>query len=170
VRDTQGEPIIGANVMVKGTGIGSATDINGNYTLTVPGSSDALQVSYIGMKDIEVPITGSVVNITMGKMWQPGRSSGCWLWHDEKSDLTGSISSVSSDRITSIGTSSVMGALQGASACGYYYQFYQTGCFVQHSDSWTKLITGGSPLYVVDGVIVGDIDFLNLRYRKDRCA
>lgn len=52
VRDTQGEPIIGANVMVKGTGIGSATDINGNYTLTVPGSSDALQVSYIGMKDI----------------------------------------------------------------------------------------------------------------------
>ncbi|MDD3787868.1 MAG: carboxypeptidase-like regulatory domain-containing protein, partial [Petrimonas sp.] len=65
VKDTRGEPIIGANVMVKGTNIGAATDIDGNYSLTAPNSATTLQVSYIGMKDIEVPITGNTVNITM---------------------------------------------------------------------------------------------------------
>lgn len=163
VRDTQGEPIIGANVMVKGTGIGSATDINGNYTLSVPGSADALQVSYIGMKDIEVPITGSVVNITMEEdVASLEEVVVVGYGTMKKSDLTGSISSVSSDRITSIGTSSVMGALQGASAgVDIITNSTRPGASFNIQIRGQNSLQGGNPLYVVDGVIVGDIDFLN---------
>lgn len=65
VKDNFGDPIIGANVMVKGTAIGAATDLDGNYSLDAPANAKTLQVSYIGMRDIEVAISGSVVNITM---------------------------------------------------------------------------------------------------------
>src|SRR5690554_6836099 len=65
VSDAQGEPIIGANVRVVGTSSGAATNIDGYYTLSVPSSATRLHVSYIGMKDIEVNITGNVVNIVM---------------------------------------------------------------------------------------------------------
>ena len=65
VMDNGGEPIIGANVMVKGHNIGAATNIDGDYSLVAPESATALTVSYIGMRDIEVAITGNVVNIVM---------------------------------------------------------------------------------------------------------
>jgi hypothetical protein len=65
VKDTSGEPVIGANVRVKNTTIGTATDINGNYTLVVPASANTLVATYIGMKEVEVPITSNVVDITM---------------------------------------------------------------------------------------------------------
>ena len=65
VKDTNGEPIIGANVMVKGSSIGTATDIDGHYTLSAPTTATTLLVSYIGMKDMEVAIAGNVINIIM---------------------------------------------------------------------------------------------------------
>ena len=65
VKDTSGEPVIGANVRVKNTTIGTVTDIDGHFTLVVPASANTLVVSYVGMKEVEVPITNDVVDITM---------------------------------------------------------------------------------------------------------
>ena len=57
ITDKSGEPIIGANVVIKGTTNGTITDIDGNYTLDVPVST-ILQISYIGYLTQDVPVNG----------------------------------------------------------------------------------------------------------------
>ena len=57
-----GEPIIGASVMVKGTTIGTVTDIDGKFTLNVPQEGKILQISYVGMNSQEVAVK-PVVNV-----------------------------------------------------------------------------------------------------------
>lgn len=49
-----GEPLVGATVMIKGTGIGTATDLDGNFKLALPPNSDMIVVKYIGFKDVEL--------------------------------------------------------------------------------------------------------------------
>ncbi len=61
-----GEPIVGATIVIKGTTIGASTDIDGNYSLLIPVNASTLQFSFIGMKTQEVQLSGqSVINITM---------------------------------------------------------------------------------------------------------
>ena len=67
VIDDYGEPLIGAGVVVEGNpGIGAVTDLDGHYELSVPESATALHFSYIGQKDVVVPIDGrSVIDVTL---------------------------------------------------------------------------------------------------------
>src|SRR5690349_18281519 len=67
VRDKgNSDPIAGANVQVKGTGIGTVTDDEGKFTLSVPESSNALIFSFVGYVTIEVTIpTSNVVNVSL---------------------------------------------------------------------------------------------------------
>ena len=60
VVDENGEPVIGASILVKGTTIGTVTDIDGNFTLTVPAEGKTLVISYVGMKTQEVPVSPNV--------------------------------------------------------------------------------------------------------------
>lgn len=63
--DTQGVPLIGVNIMVKGSTIGIISDMDGSYSLEVPANS-TLIFSYIGYKTIEIPAgERSVINVTM---------------------------------------------------------------------------------------------------------
>ena len=59
VTDTQDEPIIGATVLVKGTGIGTATDIDGKFSLDIPSNGKTLVVSFIGFDAQEIPVTNN---------------------------------------------------------------------------------------------------------------
>lgn len=59
VKETNGEPVIGASIMVTGTSVGTVTDINGDFTLALPDDAETLSVSYIGMKPIEITLTSS---------------------------------------------------------------------------------------------------------------
>ena len=64
--DSDGNPLPGVNVIVKGTTIGTATDINGKYTLMVPSQNDILVATFIGFISSEVPVgSRSVVDITL---------------------------------------------------------------------------------------------------------
>ncbi len=61
-----GEALPGANVMVKGTTVGTVTDVNGNYTISIPGGSRILQFSFIGYVQQEVPIqNGATINVSL---------------------------------------------------------------------------------------------------------
>lgn len=114
VKDSYGDPIIGVNVMVKGTNIGAATDLDGNYTVSVPENARFFQVSYIGMKDIEVPITGDLVNITMEEdVASLDELVVIGYGTQRRRDLTGSIASVRGDAVTSAPVTNVAQALQG---------------------------------------------------------
>ena len=64
VRDANGEPLIGATVKVKGTNQGTATDVDGKYSIkAAPGST--LVISYIGSAPKEVKVSGSVLDIDL---------------------------------------------------------------------------------------------------------
>ena len=66
VVDNFGDPVIGANVIVKGTTIGNITDVNGTFTVENVPDNAVLQISYIGFKTLEVPVKGQTTfNITL---------------------------------------------------------------------------------------------------------
>ena len=72
VKDTLGEPIIGANVVVKGTTNGTITDIDGNFKLDNVPSNATLVISYIGFKTQEVNVAGKksfTIQLVDGRGW-----------------------------------------------------------------------------------------------------
>lgn len=83
VSDAMG-PIIGANVLEKGTTNGVITDIDGNFALNVkPGAT--IVVSFIGYVSQEIKITNqTTVNITEARLRDVGRSGGCGVRYDEE--------------------------------------------------------------------------------------
>lgn len=164
VKDTLGEPIIGVNVLVKGTTNGTITDFDGNYSLSNVKDEDVLVFSYISYVSQEVKVDArSSIDVVLQEDSQTlDEIVVVGYGTMKKSDLTGSISSVSSERIASIGTSSVMGALQGASAgVDITTNSTRPGAGFNIQVRGQNSLNSGNPLYVVDGVIVGDIDFLN---------
>jgi len=117
VRDTFGEPIIGATVRVKGTTIGTSTDSKGNFTLSVPASATTLHISYVGMKETEVHITGSVVNITMEEDISTLEEVVVVGYGTlRRRDLTGSVSSVDAKTIATVPVASAIEAITGKMA------------------------------------------------------
>lgn len=98
VSDPEGEPLIGVSVLVVGTGSGTTTDVDGNYSLTLPAGHTDLQFSYIGYRTqtLSVPETG-VLNVRLeidALMLEDIVVIGYGT--QRKSDLTGSITNVSS--------------------------------------------------------------------------
>ncbi|KAB4461812.1 hypothetical protein GAN98_13085, partial [Bacteroides thetaiotaomicron] len=66
ISEEDDQPVVGASVLVKGTTMGTVTDIDGKFTISdVPSSSRTLLVSYIGMKSQEIPIKAGVIKIAM---------------------------------------------------------------------------------------------------------
>lgn len=161
VQDNYGEPIIGANVIVKGTTIGAATDLDGNYSLDAPADAKVLQVSYIGMKDIEVPITGSVVNIimeedlsTLEEVVVVGYASTV------RKDLTGSVGSVSGVKLSQVPVTSAAVALQGKiSGVQVTTVDGAPGADINiRVRGGTSVTQSNAPLYIVDGFQVENIN------------
>ena len=114
VIDATGMPIIGANVMVKGTTNGTITDIDGKFTLEV--AKDAiLQVSYIGYMNQEIPVGNkSVLSISLQEDTQKlDEVVVIGYGTMKKSDITGAISSVSEEKIARQAVANVSTALQG---------------------------------------------------------
>ena len=65
VTDTKGEPLPGTTVVVQGTTIGTVTDLEGKYTITIPNNASQLNYSFIGFNSQTLPITGSIVNVAL---------------------------------------------------------------------------------------------------------
>jgi len=160
VKDTYGEPVIGANVMVKGTNIGSATDMNGSYSITAPSSATTLHVSYIGLRETEVPITGNVVNITMEEdVSSLDEVVVIGYGTMKKRDLTGSVSSVNAEIISAVPVASAVEAITGKMA-GVQVMTTEGS---PDAEMRIRVRGGGSitqsndPLFIVDGFPVSTI-------------
>ena len=65
VTDSEGEPIIGATVLATGTTIGVITNIDGEYTISVPSATRTLTFRYVGKNSKDVAITGDVINVVL---------------------------------------------------------------------------------------------------------
>lgn len=157
------DPVIGANVMVKGTMVGTITDFDGNFSIDAkPGQ--VLVFSYMGYKSQEVKATAGPMRITL-------QSDNVLL--DEvvavgygtmkKSDLTGAVSTVSADALQKSPVAGLDQALQGrAAGVTVNANSGQPGAAATIRIRGIGSAIGGSdPIYVVDGVITDNIAFLS---------
>ena len=157
ILDQNGEPIIGANVLVKGTTNGTITDFDGNYELDAPVGS-TLVVSFIGYKTIEVKATAEKQTIklaedteTLDEVIVVGYTT------QRKESLTGAMTTVKSDKLKDVTTPSVENMLNGK-VPGVYVapgsgQPGAGGAVVIRGQA--SLSGSTQPLWVIDGVIVG---------------
>lgn len=153
VADATGEPIIGANVTVKGTTVGTITDIDGNFTLEVGSTDGTLVVSFIGYKSAEAAIKGkSPINVilqedteTLDEVVVVGYGT------QNRKSLTGAISDVKSESLIRSVSTTTAGALSGKIA----------GISTRAKDARPgkgislEIRNMGAPLYVIDGIPYG---------------
>ncbi|HEX7493085.1 MAG TPA: SusC/RagA family TonB-linked outer membrane protein, partial [Bacteroidales bacterium] len=160
------EPLIGVNVSLEGTTVGTITDVAGNYSLVPPGSSATLVFTYIGyvtqkvqfsgQNTIDVKMTSEVLALEEVVVVGYGTA--------RKSDISGSVASVSSKDMLKVAPTNILQGLKGLAA----------GVVISARDgapdgNSTIRIRGvatingtTNPLYVVDGVQVGtNVNFLN---------
>ena len=117
IKDATGEPVIGANVIVKGTTNGTMSDIDGKFSLEVPAGA-VLSISYIGYVAQEIPVKNQTdLNILLkedSEMLDEVVVVGYGV--QKKSDVTGSVTSVSKERLSKLPVTNVLQAVQGAAA------------------------------------------------------
>lgn len=152
-----GEPVIGANVVVKGTTNGSITNFDGEYELTAPIGS-TLSISFIGYKSIEVKATGGLQTIKLDEDSEAlDEVIVVGYTTQRKESLTGSMNNIKSEKLKDITTPSVENLLNGK-VPGVYVapgsgQPGSSGAVVIRGQATLNGTT--SPLWVIDGVIVG---------------
>lgn len=161
VKDTTGEPIIGASIVEKGnTTNGTITDLDGNFSLKVPANATVV-ISYIGMKTQEIAIKGkSKIDVTLSddakaldEVVVIGYGTA------KRKDITGSVASVNSETLAAIPVASATEALQGKMA-GVQITTTEGSPDAQMS---IRVRGGGSitqsnePLFIVDGFPVESI-------------
>ena len=164
VKDATGEVIIGASVVVKGTTIGTITNLDGTFSIQAPADAKSIVFTYVGMQRQEVAISGNIINVVL-KEDAKGLDELIVVGYGSvrKSDLTGSVSSMNAAKITEKGTISVVSALQGSVAGVQVNQSSsRAGAAFDIIVRGQNSVSGSTaPLYVVDGVITSGIDFLN---------
>ena len=158
-----GEPLIGASVNVKGGKAASVTDIDGKYIITVDRNA-TLQFSYIGYNGVEEAVGGrSVINVTLTPTTESlDELVVVGYGVVKKSDLTGSVSSVNGDKLAKTPAASLSNALQGQVAGVTVNSLTgRPGAGAEVRIRGVGSVNGSSPIYVVDGVIADDINFLS---------
>lgn len=165
VSATDGEPLIGASVMVKGTSIGTATDFDGKFTLSVPFGKE-LVVSYIGFVKQEVKIKGNTKELNI-KLAQDSNTLDDLVvvgyGTQKKSVVTAAISQVSEKEISQTAPVRVEDALKGLTAgVTVTTPNGEPGHSNQIRVRGVGTINNSDPLYIVDGMpIEGGLDYLN---------
>lgn len=165
VQDSTGEPLPGATVLVSGTAMGVTTDLNGNFTLTNVNANGTLNVSYVGFNPQSVSINGQTnITITLTEDSETlDEVVVVGYGTMKKSDLTGSVSTVGTEKLNAKGAPSVLENLQGTTPGVNITKSTgraNGGIDVQIRGK-ASINNDTKPIYVVDGVISSDIDFLN---------
>ena len=165
VHDMSGEPIIGASVKVRGTGKGTVTDLNGNFTLEVS-DDQPLVISYIGFDDQTINTQRhSSFDITMKESVQRLDELVVTAYGTQtRRNVSGAMQTIDMDNFKNIPGGQFSQKLQGQIAGVQINQSTGTpgsGMSVKIRGA-ASLSTGANPLYVVDGFpIVGDINNIN---------
>ena len=165
VKDANGEPVIGANVMVKGQSIGTITDIDGRFVLDAPKEA-VLQITYIGYVSQEVKVSGKKeINVvlkedteTLDEVVVIGYGTA------KKSDLTGATTQIKPEALTSSVVGNALESLQGKAAGVAVFNDNKPGASPSIRVRGSGSITASNePLYVVDGfpLMDGNISDLN---------
>lgn len=155
VRDGAGEPVIGANVVQKGTTNGTITDVNGNFSLNAPGSA-TLVVSYLGYATQEVRVNNQ--NQLSIQLSEDSKSLEevvvVGYGTQKKATITGAISTVGGSEVVKTVNENVQNMLTGkATGVRVTQSTAEPGSFNNHLDIRGYNVNGGSDaLVVIDGI------------------
>lgn len=164
VVDERDEPVIGANVMVKGTAKGTITDLDGKFVLSAPKTSKLLEVSFIGYTTQTVSISDKVLHIKLAESAVAlDEVVAIGYGSAKKGNVTGAIAKISADKLEDRATTNIASSLQGQLAGvevrsttgepGSELQIRVRGAASINADA--------TPLYVVDGIPVDDLGSIN---------
>ncbi|MFD2940708.1 SusC/RagA family TonB-linked outer membrane protein [Flavobacterium notoginsengisoli] len=181
VTNEKGESLPGVNIVAKGTNISTQTDFDGNFVFEVPDNVTTLIVTYIGLQDQEVTITGGALNIVLKEIGQQmNEVIVVGYGAQNRRTLSTAVSKLDKKVLENVPYSNVTQSLQGS----------VTGLVVKTSSGQpgkasNVIVRGGTsidnpsgatPLYIVDGVIRSQIDDINsldiasLQVLKDAAA
>ena len=155
ISEEDGQPVVGASVLVKGTTLGTITDVDGNFNLSnVPSSAKTLQISYIGMQTQEVAIKPKLKIVLKSDTEVLDEVIVTAYGTSTKGTFTGSASVMKADKIEKRQVSNVSNALAGAVAgVQILSDNGQPGESAKVRIRGVGSINAGmEPLYVVDGV------------------
>lgn len=165
VKDAAGESVIGASVLIKGSTVGTITDLDGRFTLTEVEKGTVVEISYIGYVSQSIVVKdGSLLNIILKEDTETLEEVVVVGYGvQKKSVVTASIAKVSSDDLGKSAPVRVDNALKGlASGVQVTTANGQPGSAAKIRVRGTGTINNSDPLYIVDGMpIDGGIDYLN---------
>lgn len=165
VTDIKGEPVPGVTILELGTQNGVITDIDGRYSISVPGATSVLQFSFVGMETTDVTVGNrSVIDVVLNDaLTDLDELIVVGYGTMRKSDVSGAISSVRSDALQNIITSDAAAALQGK-ASGVQV-LSNSGAPGQGATIRVRGYSSNSgeigPLLIVDGLQVDNIQYLD---------
>ena len=164
ITDAAGLSLPGVNVQEKGTKNGTSTDFEGSFKINVTSNKAILVISYLGFQTQEVSVAGKArVNVSLAEQSNSLNEVVVVGYGSvKKTDLTGSVSTISAATITERNTTNALEAIQGSTPG------VQISSSTGRSGDGFKVVIrgnnsliGSSPLYIVDGVPTDGIDFLN---------
>ena len=165
VKDSAGEPVIGASVVVKGTTNGIITDFDGNFSLSNVKKGDIIQVSFVGYQTVEVAWNGQALNIILQDDTQAlDELVVVGYGVMRKSDVTGSISVAKGEDMLKAQNFSALDNLRGkASGVNIFSNSSQPGNQASRViiRGQSTINAGSEPLYVVDGVAMENFHLIN---------
>ena len=163
IKDSGGQPMAGVTVVIKGTSVGTLTNTTGSYTLAVPAGSKTLQFSFVGFTTQEIEISGkSVIDVTLAEA-MTGLDEIVVVGYGtmKKKLVTGATVQVKGDAIQKLSTVSPMTALQGQTpGLSIIKNTGEPGAGFKVNIRGMGTIGNSQPLYVIDGVPGGNIDYL----------
>jgi len=164
VKDDEGNPLIGATVLAKGSSSGTTTDIDGSFSLSIPDDATTLVLSYIGFESMEVEIDGrSELAITM-KLNISSLEEVVVIGYgtQQRKDLTGSVASIDNADITALPAVNAATALQGrAAGVNVTEASGRPGAGSKITIRGIGTVGNSDPLFVVDGQITSSISHVN---------
>jgi TonB-linked SusC/RagA family outer membrane protein len=159
-------PVVGASVTVKNSTVGTTTNNNGEFSLTVPSTATSLVISSLGYESREIAINGNTVSITLQKSAASKLEEVVVIGYgtQRKANVTGSISSVKARDLENVPNGRIEQALQGrVSGVTIMQNSGQPGSSSTIRVRGITTFNNNNPLWVVDGVVVdaGGIGYLN---------
>jgi TonB-linked SusC/RagA family outer membrane protein len=158
------EKLPGAYVMLKGSTIGTVTDVNGDFSLSVPAKGATLRFTFVGYESSEMKIANAQapINVVLTpSAKQMNEVVVVGYGTVRKSDLTGAVSSVNTEDLKTMATSGIIGALQGRVAgVNVMSTSGEPGESMQVRIRGIGTINNSDPLYVIDGFPGSNMGYL----------
>ncbi len=159
VKDSAGVSLPGVSVRLKGSSIGTTTDINGNYVINIPDGNGVLVFTYVGFQTREVAVNNRTsINVTLVESQNTlNEVVVVGYGTQRRADITGSVAIVDVQDMKKVSTNDVGQMLQGRAAGVTVNSDGQPGAFPQVRLRGISTFGNSDPLYVIDGVPINGV-------------